>query len=529
MLSRREFLLTSLATSATAITGCRRSADVSRSADCGNSAECYTRMFPQLARPPHAEIEEGLRKLGELMEDDDSGDNSPTVTAGYTYFGQFIDHDLTLDITPLEEAHPAVEQIRNLRTPSLDLDHVYAGGPTVSPFLYDANSPHEAERFLVGGMCDRANAGVPKRDDLPRNANGIALVGDPRQDENLIIAQLHVAFLKFHNRVITELAKSKQRAVESVGPAGASLFRQAQQLVQWHYQYVVINDFLASLVRRDILDQALQPSKMRPAAPSNFRMPVEFSAAAFRFGHSMVRDVYGFFNDDHFGVDLRCLLALTGPGSKHIAQECDVIPCASDPSFALPSDWKIDWSHFFMLSEHRPQVNAARKIDIRIARGLHNLKLETVKQFNKAVAQQGADLVPPTNRLPVRTLWRGARMGLPTGQDVAKELHFECLDSDSQIATGTPEQVLREYGLHRETPLWYYVLKEAELLGWTGPNGHQQLGPVGSRIVAEVVIGAIRACPDSYLVVNPSWQPTLAGKPVTTIGNILEFVAAGDA
>jgi hypothetical protein len=456
-------------------------------------------MFPQLARSPstpHSELEKGLEKLGRKMTDDDEKKERRTVTAGYTYLGQFIDHDLTLDLTPLDRAHPEAELTQNFRTPFLDLDHVYGGGPTLSPYLYHSNqADHGKERFLIGKIKD--NNGL--EEDLPRNPEGIGLVGDPRQDENVIIAQLHVAFLKFHNLVLDHLGHGKMK---SVGPAGATLFEQARRLVTWHYQYIVLNDFLRALTDSTVFAEAerrcFSPAS---AGPERFHIPIEFSVAAFRFGHSMVRDSYD-YNQGHPNASLGELLDRTGAGRPG--------------NVPLPKDWVIEWYHFFSLGRPpRPPRNGAREINTKIAIGLHNLPRATVKLFN---APWPTHLPHQELPLPVRTLWRGARVGLPSGQDVARALAITPLDSD-QIATGCHRDVLIEHGFHEDTPLWYYILKEAEILG----KGHS-LGPIGSRIVAKVVVDALRADPNSYVSISPDWKPMLDGKAAGTIGSLLPFI-----
>ncbi len=531
MISRRHFLLSSVATGAGLAAGPARFLAASEPTEsiC-NANSCYTRMFPQLARPrsaPNSSLEEGLAKLGAQMKDDGKGEEG-TVSAGYTYWGQFIDHDLTLDITPLDLAQPDAERVQNFRIPFLDLDQVYGGGPSLSPFLYEINGPPGDERFLIGMTRKTKVEGRdyrPSPDDLPRNAKGVALVGDPRQDENLIIAQFHVAFLKFHNRVMDELEKGVQGTLQSAGPPGATRFEQARRLVIWHYQYVVLNDFLRALLDREVFKDV----QRRCAAPvdgsGGFRIPIEFSVAAFRFGHSMVRDLYNIYNKDRSNVDLRCLLALTGSGSKEIP--CQDLP-SKDLPFALPADWVIEWDHFFISKPPNVRLNSARKIDTKIANGLHDLKIETIKQFNAAVAKEPRQLASPKNVLPVRTLWRGARMGLPSGQDVAKALRLKPLDSKKEIApdNGPHTDTLRNYGLDIDTPLWYYILKEGELRSSSEANHLGPLGPVGSRIIADVVVGALRADPNSYLSIDPNWKPILDGKPANAMADILGFINA---
>src|SRR5262249_45494161 len=145
----------------------------------------YMRMFPNLkpaTSTPSQDVEQGLRELGEAMIDRNRPqlgmeENRPIApSAGYTYLGQFIDHDLSLDLTPLGHAGDntnSVEQIQNFRTPYLDLDQLYGGGPNLSPFLYQKNPVQRTkERFLIG----KTSKGTPG--DLPRNAQGLALTAD---------------------------------------------------------------------------------------------------------------------------------------------------------------------------------------------------------------------------------------------------------------------------------------------------------------------------------------------------------------
>lgn len=477
--------------------------NLSRDLTGSGSSNNYVRMFPQLGGPgskPNSELERGLEQLGRLMIDDDKPPEGK-VPAGYTYLGQFIDHDLTLDLTPLDDAHSCVERIPNFRSPFLDLDHLYGGGPNLSPFLYrNEQKDRGEEHFLIGP--DRKNG---LEYDLPRNSEGIALVGDARDDENLIIAQLHVVFLKYHNSLIDELKKGSSSSIQNAGPAGATLFEQARRLVTWHYQYLVINEFLWALIDSKVFE-SLELERVVPAASKfgSFRIPIEFSAAAFRFGHSMVRNKYP-FNTAHDEVSLDDLLVHTGVGGQAAP--------------FLPPDWVIDWPRFFQIN--RPP-RPARKIDTGIAKALHTLEHPTLKLFS--AAKPGADDTPPDKVLPVRTLRRGARMGLPSGQDVAKALRLKPLEPQEIAPDNGPHtKTLRSYGFDKNTPLWYYVLKEAELrhLG----NGIR-LGPVGSRIVADVILGAVCEDPNSYLSVDPTWKPALPTKSPDEMGKILQWVNA---
>jgi hypothetical protein len=465
----------------------------------------YVRMFPRLrwrpTRPP-ADVEEGLRELGQAMRDTEDAIepvNQPDLpTAGYTYWGQFIDHDLTLDLTPLERVPATIEQIPNFRTPVLDLDNLYGGGPNLSPFLYERGS-RRAERFLIGKTIPD---GLPN--DLPRNEQGIALVADPRQDENLILGQLHLALLKLHNLVIgrsAELAASPHYR-----PAGATDFAAAQRVVRWHYQYIIRHDFLPRLLDGAVVDELPRlEKKARASGGRKFRIPIEFSAAAFRFGHSMVRDIYRSINRHHADVTLATLLERTGAYGGAAPR--------------LPAEWVVNWDRFFEILPDIAHFSSIRKIDTKIALGLHELNEPTVKQFNVLLRD---DIPEP--RLPVRTLLRGYRLGLPSGEDIAASVLRNKPTArrlkEEEIVAGPHECILTDprYGFRRQTPLWYYLLKEAEVLH----NG-RCLGPVGSYIVAFVLLGAI-ACADDPYFSAADWQPTLDDGEGVSMVRILQFV-----
>lgn len=461
----------------------------------------YIRTFPLLKKgPPSLAMEEGLVKLGQAMGDKEpplESESQPDLpTAGYTYLGQFIDHDLTLDLTPLESATPDVEKMLNARTPRLDLDNVYGDGPNVSPFLYEKGHL-DAERFLIGKIRDDPALA----EDLPRNAEGIALTGDPRQDENLILAQLHVAFLKLHNAIVADPALLN--AFPCYRRAGDTDFTVARRIVTWHYQWIVRHDYLMRIID-PITSQNLpdleQAKHDNPPQSSN--LPVEFTVGAFRFGHSMVRDEYKTgVNDKHNRARLLDFLMQTGA----MGGACP----------ALSAEWLVDWRRFFMLrGSSVGQLNRARKIDTQIANTLFQLPS-----------------TPP--ELPVRTLLRGARVGLPVGEDVAKEINKNAgwikILTEEEIVGGAHRDILTnpQYGLRGNTPLWYYVLKEAELYPAPSGLGGRSLGPAGSYLVANVILDVLAADPESYLSV-PGWTPTLPtmlGPDRDSFSALLKFVA----
>jgi hypothetical protein len=391
----------------------------------------------------------------------DNPDN-PTHTAGTTFLGQFIDHDITLDRgsplgTPTEpEGSP------NNRTPALDLDSVYGGGPTVSPQLYQADDPVKF-RVESGGLFE----------DLPRDPDtGAAIIRDARNDENIMIASLHAAFLLFHNRLVDRV-----RSTGATDP-----FTDAQRLVRWHYQWIAVQEFLPQLVGQAMVDDVLAHGRRFYTSDVGF-MPVEFQGAAFRVGHSMVRPSY------------RANLA--GDNGKPFfafvfepAEEGKADPNDLSGGRRAPRRF-IGWQTFFDFGDG--QVKRNKRLDTSISTPLFSLPLSAIRRFG--------DGKGPVS-LPARNLLRHVTWSMPSGQAIAKAM-------GAPVLTPADLGELRRYslGLEKSTPLWYYVLKEAELI----ENG-LHLGPVGGRIVAEVLIGLLLTDPGSYLATAPTWRPTLPSR-----------------
>jgi hypothetical protein len=462
----------------------------------------FGRMFPALR--PFTPSEESLTELGEAMTDGSNdapiGDNLK-VPAGYTYLGQFVDHDITFDTTSLQETMVDPMAITNFRTPMLELDNLYGVGPSVQPYLYQlTNGFAPQELFAIGKTNANPGGGDPKiktslPNDLPRAASGLAIIGDPRNDENLIVAQLHLAFLKFHNRIVEGL---KNGTIPRRSAIRKSIFDEARDLVISHYQWIVVHDFLRRILDGEQLDDVLKNGRQFYRFGKNPFIPVEFSVAAYRLGHSMVRSIYDYnrvFTPRPGGVvpaTLELLFAFTGKSGS-----------PNDPfPVPIPSDWIIDWRRFFEI-DPAVSVNPSRKLDPFLVDPLKNLPN-----------------VPPPRSLAVRNLLRGHSLGLPTGQSIARRMRFKPLKPE-QIATGSDGAVAQKHGFDRETPLWYYILKEAEIQG----QG-LRLGQVGSRIIAEVFIGLLEGDSNSYLTRNPDWKPSLPSAiPGTfTMADLLKFV-----
>ncbi len=445
-----------------------------------STAGRFGRMFRRL--PTFRVEDQFLVDLAAQMQqaEGELADN-PSIPAGYTYFGQFIDHDITFDPTSSLQRMNDPEGLVNFRTPRFDLDSLYGSGPDDEPFQYDAGSDNV--KLLLGKGRD-VNSGEPTaEDDLPRNEQGRALIGDPRNDENIIVSQLQLAFLKLHNRFVDKAAEQ--------GLAGPELFKDAQRLTRWHYQWVVVHDFLRRIVGPEIIDDILRPDehgiptiKTRFYKPKvNPYMPVEFSVAAYRFGHSQVRPTYVI---NERGV----------PELPIFSQADEPGPLEDFHGFRfLPKDWTISW-HFFFNIANAAAPQLAQKIDTKLAAGLFKLP--------------GAP--PELESLALRNLQRGKAMGLPSGRRVASALN---VPNDQKLTDD-------ELGFNKPAPLWFYILREAELR-----QGGERLGPAGGRIVAEVLLGLLAGDPLSWINVEPDWKPDLAldhdGDGAITLPDLLVF------
>jgi len=447
-------------------------------------------LFPELAIVPWttgdpAKDERVAVELGKAMHG--GARTEGTIPAGFTYFGQFVDHDITFDPTSMGENAVDVGDLVNFRTPALDLDSLYGSGPRDQPFLYRRNSAGTASQFLVGPVVQPGGSAPGGTDaqvvaldsasyDLPRACNGTdertALLGDKRNDENLIVAQLHRTMLHFHNALCVH---SPQLS-----------FADVRRMVIHHYQRIILNEFLPAIVGQAAVDNALAELKHYKIGPGELAtdpfIPLEFSGAAYRFGHSMVRPAYQFNHVFPAGTDFHFAFTFTGDGGF----------------FGLPrypTNWLLDWRGFFPGLGSAPQM--AMAIDASMSDKL---------------------LIPPANTpLAELNLRRGFKhYRLPSGQAVAARMGLPAL-SAAQLEEGTGGDVIKKFGIGTQTPLWYYLLREAEI-----ETGAKHLGPVGGSIVAEVLVGLMKADPESVLAAPTTELPSADGK--FRIADLFAFV-----
>ncbi|MCA9883568.1 MAG: peroxidase [Anaerolineae bacterium] len=445
--------------------------------------------------------------VAKTMTDDpgtnSAGDNT-TIPSGYTFFGQFIDHDITFDPTSSLSRQNDPDKLNNFRTPRFDLDSLYGSGPDISPYLYDRDGLHLTIGHAVNGECTG-------EDDLQRNTNDIAIIGDPRNDENVLVSQVHLMFIKFHNRIVDEVIDKLGYSESAIEDNRQKIFETAQCIARWHYQWVVINDFLKRITMPDVYDELI-PNKGKPDE-SRLRfykphckpfMPIEFSAAAYRFGHSMIRPAYT-LND--LTPEAKHGQPRTIPLFDNQVGSSDPLALGLGSSRQLPSLWTLNWEYFLDIGAPT-KTQHSRLIDTGLVPPLADLPESVVAPMTGAIRS-----------LAERNLVRGWRMSLPSGQDVACAMGIK------------HNRILPQRKLDGKTktdmPLWFYILEEAKKYG----KG-KTLGYVGSRIVAEVLIGLLFGDHMSYINQNKTWTPDMPDQLVTipteepgklTLADIVKF------
>ncbi|HZG96914.1 MAG TPA: heme peroxidase family protein [Nocardioidaceae bacterium] len=435
----------------------------------------FGRMFQDLDpfRPDVERLTSIAQRMVEESPSSGSGDN-PKIPSGYTYFGQFVDHDLTFDPTSTLTKRADPDALHDFRTPRFDLDNCYGRGPQDQPYLYTADGA-----FVLGRGEDASEV------DLPRTRRGVAIIGDPRNDENILVSQLQATMLSFHNRVLEDVRAGKLDA-HLHSDDEDDHFAEAQRIVRWHYQWAVVRDYLRRIVGPDMADAVLRPDGTTDLRFYRWRrapfMPVEFSVAAYRFGHSMIRARYD-LNDVIRDVAIFDPRPTPGNALTHLGGHR-----------VLPAAWQIAWPFFVDLDEQGPQPS--RVLDVRLAPPLSELPSDVATGFRS---------------LALRNLVRGSRLGLPSGQAVARAMGTAVLTRDELDLPG-PDRA----------PLWYYVLREAQVRH----NG-RHLGEVGGRIVAEVFIGLLEADPASWLSVEPAWKPFLGRGNDFSLPDLIRYTKLG--
>lgn len=404
------------------------------------------------------------------------------IEAGFTYFGQFVDHDLTLDARPDDLTTPVdPSKLTNGRTPQLDLDNVYGSGPSGSPALYESDRFHLRVGARLTGTVDTGAR------DLPRDANGQAAIGDPRDDENRIVGGIHASFLRLHNTFADRVRAERPSA------SADEVLAVARQRTTAVYQRIILDEYLPRIVDRRTLDDVIRPTTTGWTTNLRFyrscqQMPVEFAGAAYRFGHSQVRAAYKI---NEATPALQVFAGTFAPGSDLAGFQ------------PAPSTFAIDWSRFLRGSR---ASSASSRLQL-------SYRIDPSLTFSLSLLPLPATGSGPAN-LALRNLLRGQQLGLPSGQSVARALGITPLTGEQLLLGKATDEAGASRPLSQlapsmsnSTPLWLYVLAEATANAFPIRNGRVvgpqkapfTLGPVGSRIVAETVVGLLASDPSSIV------------------------------
>ncbi len=510
-----------------------------------SSRSDFTYLFPELADDDNASLFPGktskqtlvaLKDLEALFMEERPEPVRMKLPPVYTYFGQFINHDLSAPvgniateaatIPPVDQigntgpapdldkqtrpasVAPILEAIKNEQPNPLSLDSLYGDGPDSDDDEIRNLYEGDGVTFRVGESVEIDDdklqsvaidaskviriAGAP---DLVRKQQ-VPLIADLRNDENLIISQLHLALLLCHNNIAKALRQQFSDRKQ--------LFAEARKELTLHYQWITLHDYLPHLLWEDTLDEVLSQGP-RPGA--TLGIPMEFTTAAFRFGHSMVSDTYDF--NDNFGIGGRLddsasliqLFTFTSRGGmgKGIGK-----------GDQLPNHWIADWKRLTRTSANK--LSGADKIDLALADGMLNKMAHGDNLHHASIF--------------FRNILRGYHRRIPFGQELARKMRVKIVPAN-EIADMLPANMTdlaKDLDLANHTPAWLYFLCEARHFG----NG-EKLGPAASLIIAETFVGALKKNPDSILNIPGGWTPARRGrirvkeKPVNNIMDLLEF------
>lgn len=452
--------------------------------DAAPFPQIFGRLFPENPITGDLSIEQIVNGFDALIESMrvETVKAGP-ADAGLTFFGQFVDHDITLDAQSAIGTRIDPRSIRNIRTPNLDLDCIYGDGPEATPFLYSG----EHEGFMLMGCEENPN-------DLPRNRHGRALIGDPRNDENIIISQIQGAFIQLHNILMSHVEEGADTAddVHRCAQMGVRRevwqdvvhpklmgFEQVRRFIRLHYQWIVLNELLPAFVDPTVVRAELEHSSFDAMAPI---MPAEFSGAAYRFGHATVQPSYKLTKGGK-DVDLFDMVGFSAREPEH----------------------DIEMRMFFDVAGTR--VQKALPVGTSMASTLFELPDNVV---SKGEMWEGHEIpLAQARKLGLRNVLRDrSALKLASGQQAADRLGLASLPAPTALIDHHIDK----------TPLWFYCLQEASELG------KGRLTGVGGRIVASVLIRLLRHDPESVLNLHHFEPWSGFGGSSCTMGSIMTYV-----
>lgn len=495
-------------------------------------------MFPKLREKPCKLTPENLRLLAQVMtaEKDEPLQENQKIAAGYTYLGQFINHDISVNTKSIVRDRQI--QPKHTGTPCLDLDAVYGIEPDAWPELYEPEGRDAKVKFRIADTIGSGEDGVRDLfradwigDDASKRP---AVIGDSRNDENHLIAQLHSSFIDFHNAMVEHVRDQRPEL------SGLKLLGYVRDQVRWHYQWIVLWDYLPRLCGgaahvKSVVDIVHRKGRLPRYRPTGRAfVPLEFWGAAFRVGHSMSRPSY-FLNDQ-----------LSRPGQSDAPIKVrEPIPLLDVDStgpnadlrghVVIPKGWGISWKYFFPFSGARrmwaPHASEAeRELQGWLPGPQPSLKIS--HEITSVLSKLPPEILKgaPFDSLVELDLLTGAMLGLPSGQSIAEAVtgRKDHLTPEELQVTPADRKKLRDRGLPEElpesllndTPLFYYLLKEAEVM-----QGGLCLGPVGRTILVETLVGILRHNENTILNNSPYWRPfagAIPGEPYT-MAHFLSF------
>jgi hypothetical protein len=467
----------------------------------------FSRMGPSGANRQLVDL--NRKKIANAMTT--GADVESQIPSGFTYLGQFADHDLTFDKTNVtfgEHVSPA--QLLQARSPSFDLDSLYGAGPTDpgSAAFYEADGLHlkMGTTAAADGIAAKTGFDLPRGAGTTKAAKRAAIIPDPRNDENLAVAQTHLAFIRFHNRVVDTLPNSVPLAQR---------FAKARKLVTNHYQWMLRTDFLPRICAPSVVNDVFAHGRKAfevGATPTDVpTMPIEFSVAAYRLGHSMVREAYNWNKIFDFGSATLDLLFTFSSTSGDLGG-----------GLRLPSTWIADFRRLYDFSE-------AGRADLVVPAAKSNKAMRIDTKLSNQLAHLPGQPAGETN-LAFRNLTRARMVRLATGQQMTTFLKSKGVTltklTAAQIRDGNNGVTLdglnasQRAALLKDTPLWFYILREAEL-------NQGKLKGVGARIVAETFHRAIEGSSTS-IVRDSAWRPSFGPNNTTfRMVDLLLFASNG--
>lgn len=433
-------------------------------------------------------------------------DDNTAIPAGYTYLAQLVAHDLVQNVGALPPISEFTGQLqRDYRIQRMVLDTIYGSGPSAGATHFEPSRSgfgreltlrlghvrkeegHPAQespplltgqpaRDIARGRCPfRGDTSAGELGPVARHGTPDAMIADLRNDDHVIISQMTALFHEAHNAIFHKLTKRHGNAAQNIKNR---IFLEARKVLAFVYRRIVVVDLLSRLLDQDIYEEYRDAKRnaLDPDTLTDTRVPVEFSHAAYRFGHVMAR--FSYMLNAELETELQHNPALQHLMDRSSSRRSDLVP--------LARTWLVDWSHFFDLGDGK-HVNLSRRITPYAGKGFFT---EKTSVGNEAGNLKGG--------LYFLDLLRGYQAGIATVDSLIANLSPEHRNRSPLLSEPSFRQnEIGKWLTHRPSdfsadelvslstnpPLLFFVLFEA---------AHQQqglrLGTLGSTILAEVFL-----------------------------------------